>query len=46
MGREGAPRCYTSGITPTLAARDYKDPLRVTEISKISSKPLDKSEEI
>lgn len=29
MGREGSPRIYHSGITPTITARDYKDPLRV-----------------
>jgi len=27
--REGKPRMYQTGIVPTLAARDYKDPLRV-----------------
>lgn len=29
IGREGHPRVYENGISPTLAARDYKDPLRV-----------------
>lgn len=31
LGREGKPRVYRAGICPTLAARDYKDPLRILE---------------
>ena len=31
MSREGKPRVYQKGISPTLTARDYKDPLRVVE---------------